>query len=363
MTNDTRTPDEIERDIVDERAQMSSTFNELQKKFSVDTIVNDIGDMVRDQGGELGRMVSQTVGRNPAAVAVVGVGLAWLFLGGDLSQSSNGAGRQSRQPNRNGYRSGMTRWENQSWTQGGYASQSDPSWYGDDHASPGSLSHGRDVARDSRNMGDGDASGGKIGRVRDAAGNVGHAISDAADDLSDTASDLTSRLSEGLEDLSDQARTRVLVARRAAHEARMSSEAMMKQGFRRASNVFEDQPLVVGALAMALGAAFGAMLPHSKFEDAAMGESRDRLFVEAEAEAVFREERDKAMAAAKTIGKTVASEVSSDVKDLESTLGGLLPEGKSASDVVVDHAADAARRIVVGASGKTGQRTPSRSET
>ena len=361
MTNDTRTPDEIERDIVDERAQMSSTFNELQKKFSVDTIVNDIGDMVRDQGGELGRMVSQTVGRNPAAVAVVGVGLAWLFLGGDRSQSSNGAGRQSRQPNRNGYRSGMTRWENQSWTQGGYASQRDPSWYGDDHASPNSLSHGRDVARDGRNTGEVDASGGMIGRVRDAAGNLGHAISDAADGLGDTASDLTSRLSEGLEDLSDQARSRVLVARRAAHEARMSSEAMMKQGIRRASNVFEDQPLVVGALAMALGAAFGAMLPHSKFEDAAMGESRDRLFVEAEA--VFREERDKAMAAAKTVGKTVASEVSSDVKDLDSTLGDLLPEGKSASGVVVDHAADAAKRVVVGATGKTGQRSPSRSET
>ena len=80
MTNDTRTADEIERDIEEERARMSGTINELQKKFSVEAIVSDLGAMFRGQG-EVARSISQTIGRNPAAVALVGVGLAWLFLG------------------------------------------------------------------------------------------------------------------------------------------------------------------------------------------------------------------------------------------------------------------------------------------
>jgi hypothetical protein len=81
MTHDTRTADEIERDIQRERAQMSDSINNLQEKFSVDSIVNDLGNMFRAQGEDLSRTFSQTVGRNPAAVALVGVGLAWLIIG------------------------------------------------------------------------------------------------------------------------------------------------------------------------------------------------------------------------------------------------------------------------------------------
>lgn len=353
MTNDTRTTDEIERDIATERAEMSDTFRDLQNKFSVETIVNDIGDMVRDQGGEIGRRVSQTVGRNPAAVAVIGVGLAWLFLGKDRSDGGHAEGRRSRHRSRHEGDHG--------WSHGGHATEGEPSWYGNVHASPDRRAQGRGAGHDGQYAGQGNSSGGVMGRVRDAADTAGHAISEAAGSWHDKTSDLTARLSHDLEDLSEEARSRVVAARRAAHDARVSSEAMMHTGMRRASNVFEDQPLVVGALALAVGAAFGAMLPHTKLEDDAMGESRDRLF--AEAEAVFREERDKAMAAARKVGKTVTSEVRSDVKDMESTLGDLLPEGKSAGDVIVEHASDAAGRVRDSATDTSGQRDMSRSET
>jgi hypothetical protein len=89
MTNDTRTSDDIERDIVAERAQLSDTINDLKEKFSVDAIFNDIGDMFRGHGGDLGRSLSNTVGRNPAAVVLVGVGLAWLFIGQGRKHSAD----------------------------------------------------------------------------------------------------------------------------------------------------------------------------------------------------------------------------------------------------------------------------------
>ena len=41
MTNDTRTADDIERDIEAERTRMSGTINELQRKFSVEGIVSE----------------------------------------------------------------------------------------------------------------------------------------------------------------------------------------------------------------------------------------------------------------------------------------------------------------------------------
>ena len=76
MTNDTRTADQIERDIEYERAQMTGTINDLQKKFSVEGMINDVRGMFSEQGGDLGRMVIQTVARNPGAVVLTGIGLA-----------------------------------------------------------------------------------------------------------------------------------------------------------------------------------------------------------------------------------------------------------------------------------------------
>lgn len=362
MTNDTRTIDEIERDIADERAQMNDTFDDLQKKFSLDTFVNDLGDMFRDQGGDLGRRVSQTVGRNPAAVAVVGVGFAWLILGKDRTPSAGVTERSSRQGSgRRGVATGRRTRNTDAWTPGGHAAEGLPSWYRNAESVPDRRTNGRGVGHDGQLTDDAETSGGMAERVRDAAGTVRHAISDAAGSWGETASDLTARLSEGLEDLSEESRSRVVSARRAAHEARLSSKAMINKGARRASTFYEDQPLVIGALAAALGAAFGAALPHSKVEDDVMGDSRDRLV--AEAEAVFREERDKAMATARKVGQTVAAEVRSDVKDMGSAVEDLLPEGKSASDVAVDHASDAAGRVAGSATGKSGQSDLNRNKT
>ncbi|MDG3042788.1 DUF3618 domain-containing protein [Roseicyclus marinus] len=346
MPNDTRTPDDIERDIVTERAEMRDTFRDLQKKFSVETILNDITDMARDQGGELGRRVSQTVGRNPAAIAVIGMGLAWLFLGKDRSEGQRDEQHRSPQSSR--------RKADHDWSNGGHATESDPSWYGKTDALPDSDAQSLARGRVGRSADRGDTSDGILGRVRDAAETAGDGMSDAAGNWRDKTLDLTARLSHGLEDLSGEAKSRVVAARRAAHEVRVSSEAMMHKGMRRASTLFEDQPLVVGALAVAAGAAVGAMLPHTRVEDNTMGESRDRLFDEAEA--VFREERDKAMAAAREVGKTVASEVRDDLDDFSEAIGDLLPEDKTAGDVIADHASDAAGRVWNSATGTADKR-------
>ncbi|MBR2656864.1 MAG: DUF3618 domain-containing protein [Loktanella sp.] len=288
MTDNSRTADQIERDINNERAALSDTINDLQDKFSVKAIFNDVSDMFRIQGGDLGRNISDTVSRNPAAVVLTTVGLAWLFLG-----QGNTPMRQQR-------------------------STSDYDWYNADR-----------LAGENRRSGEGNTSETMMHKVRDRAAHMGEA-----------ASDLTDRLSLGLEHLSEDAKSRVLAARRAAHDARDASKEAMQKGSKAATGFFDDQPLVVGALALAVGAAIGGLLPHSKIEDDTMGAASDELY--ANAQAIYREERDKAIA----LAKVAADDVKSELKDVGTDLEGLLPDDKNVGEVIADRTSDAAKRVI-----------------
>ncbi|MBQ2260035.1 MAG: DUF3618 domain-containing protein [Loktanella sp.] len=286
MTSNTRTADQIERDISKERSALSDTLHDLQDKFSVKTIVNDIGDMVRDQGGDLGRAVSDTVARNPAAVVLTTVGLAWLFLG------QGNKPRRARTP----------------------ASDYDWSDQGRGHRAAKSV----DIDDDT----------------------MWQMISHSAATVSDKASELKERLTHGLEDLSEEAKARVLAAREAAHDARQASQEAMQKNTRRASDFFDEQPLVAGALAVAVGAAIGGLIPHTRLEDDTLGATSDKLY--ADAQALYREERDKVRAAAKVAVADVKDEVRKAGDDLQD----MLSEGKNVGDVIADRTADAAKRVI-----------------
>lgn len=312
MTNDTRTADQIETEIAHERARMSDSINDLQEKFSVESIVRDVGDIFRGKNGEIGgdlrRSVADTIGRNPTATALTAVGLMWMFLGpvggSDYRNERLVRNRETHDRNKK---------------YGAFANRSrsddDYFWSGaDDHAP---------------NRGSSD----------EASSGIRGAASDVADGLRERAHDLKDRLAHGTEDFSAEAKTRVVEARQAAHDARVSAEATMKRGGRAAASIFEDQPLVVGALALALGAAIGSVLPHSRIEDDKLGASRDKLF--AEAEAIYREERTKAMA----VLTAVAGEAKEVVLDAGTDIADLVPDAKTTSDTVVDHVSKAGMRI------------------
>ena len=353
MKRNTRSFEEIERDIVKERAEMNTTLNNLKDKFSVDAILDDVGHMFRGQGGEIGRAISQTAGRNPAAVAIVGVGLAWLFLGHDRRTAPRDHDRQSRQT-LSGRRNLPSGWEAESHMSDDMDHPDDWGWYGDDKTMHGRSLQGRGNYSGSRNRsGHG---GGMMGAVKSATSAAGDMASDAADSVRDTTSNLTERLSHGLEDFSEDAKARIMTARRAAHDARVASEATLHKGSRAASDFFVEQPLVVGALAVAVGAALGSMLPHSRMEDDTFGESSDQLF--ANAQAVYREERDKAMAEL----KSAASDVKSEVREMGSELVDSLPDGKVVGRTVADHASDAAKRVLDGDKNATPNTSPGQSK-
>lgn len=173
------------------------------------------------------------------------------------------------------------------------------------------------------------------------------AMSSVARSASDTASALGSRIAEGTEMLSEEARQRVIAARRAAISAGQSTQKTLRRGKQSAGDFFENQPLVVGALAVALGAAIGGLIPRSRFENETFGSRRDRLVQEADR--ILEEEKRKLGAVAQAaVGE--ARNIAASKRDAVSEVTGdrtlaatVLDEAKRVGKQVADTAAEAAK--------------------
>ena len=147
---------------------------------------------------------------------------------------------------------------------------------------------------------------------------------------------LRDRLSEGTDHLSDAARERVVRARAAALDAQRQARQAMHDGSDAAADMFDRQPLVVGALAFAVGAAVAALLPRTRTENSYLGARRDSLMDEAER--VFHEESERARAAL----KSVETEARAAVKDVADTAA---QKAREATDEIAAEAKSAAKDV------------------
>jgi hypothetical protein len=167
-------------------------------------------------------------------------------------------------------------------------------------------------------------------------------------------------LSRGTEDLSEAARERVIVARARAVEMAQKADRSMRAGFARGRDVtqefIEEQPLVAGALAVAVGAALAGALPRTHREDEWLGAKRDDMFDEAER--IFREEKRKAARVAQT-AMSEAADIAEETRDAldasapgsKSAVEALTDEMKKAGDRVANAALDSARDQKLGQPG------------
>ena len=383
MTNDSRTPEEIEREIERERAGLTNTLDDLQDKFSVETIARQFSDQFREHGGDIGRSVTDAVKRNPIALALTGAGLAWLMAGDRAPGRDRMGTRDSydhRDPrNRTNYygdrddHSGLPVAAQQHgvipagqrrdlgpqpgdpskpYYSGEVAWSGDvPSWarHDDDDDTPGLAQRAGDAASRAggRVSGAASSAGSTVaGKAKGAAGAVsdaGHSVASGARDFTsstaDRAAQLRRRLAEGTEDLSEAARERVIAARESAVRARASAASYGREGRDRAVDIFEDQPLVVGALALAVGAAIGAALPRSRTEDRYMGQHRDQLM--ADAERIFAEEKSKLG----KVAQAASDEAKKVLRETKEDADAAAP-GSSAADAFVEKAKASGQRVV-----------------
>lgn len=321
MPNDHRTPDEIERDVERQRSELTDAIEELRSRFSPDAVFREVTRSLGEHGGDMGRAVGQSVKQNPVALALTGVGLAWLIFGRSHDEE---AGRSGSRLSGNGGTMASDSAQNQptgntfgarsygahaaprhhggypSWVETGDRFR-DPDDDGDhggrslgDRASDAASSASEGVSRASHSAASAVRQAGES--VSQAAGKASQGMEDARHAAARRAARVRDQLSHGTERLGETARERVIAARERAMAARYQAGRAARRGWRKgrdtATDFFEEQPLVAGALALAAGAAIASAIPRSRVEDDLIGEESDHLI--GEAERIFDEELHKA---------------------------------------------------------------------
>jgi hypothetical protein len=275
--------DDLTRELREAKGKVAEEITEAKQKVrdatvgKVEHMVHDAKEMVHDAGERVtgaGSTVVDIIKANPVPAALVGIGLGWLIMSARSSSSGDRRRRREFEYSNYGYRD----------TDDYYGFRDD-----DDRRMRGRRGSGRILRQGQRVAG---AAGGAVHRVEDTVSNVGHRVQSSASHLADEASqtahavgDKVSHLAhdavEGAQHLAGGARDRAM---HLAGDVSTQGRRMVRatgRGMRRAEQSVEStlraNPLAVGAVAIAVGAAIGLALPHTRREDEWMGRTKERL--------------------------------------------------------------------------------------
>jgi ElaB/YqjD/DUF883 family membrane-anchored ribosome-binding protein len=270
-TGDTGTDEdntgEIRAQIEQTRSEMSDTINAIQDKLSPDNLKDQAKEMVReatigraeemvnnagDTAKGLKASVMETIRQNPVPAAIAGISLGWLFMN-RANGGSNSQGQYSR-----GYSYDRMRYSS------GYP--------GAGNYSPGyntGYGTGYDGGR-GNSSGIGEMASQAKDTVGDVAAQAKNTVGDVAGQAASTVGDVASQAASTVGDVASQARDTVGdVAGQAQYRAQQATYSLQ--------NMLQDNPLAVGAVAVALGAAVGFIVPETQQEHQLLGQARDTL--------------------------------------------------------------------------------------
>ncbi len=243
--------------IRDARAQLVSNVHEAKENIKED-VVDTIGDAkakvrqatvgrvenmvsdarhvmhdARETVTDAGSSVVDTIRANPIPAALAAVGLGWLIMSGlkGGSRSRSYYGGIDDDGYRFAYRPGQ-----QQRTRG-----------------PRRL-----IAKGGR------VASRAVQDAKDEIGNVGHRVQETAENLVHDAGEAIQRTG---------AKGRRVI-RRAGYQARRAEQSF--------ESTLRENPLAIGAVAVAIGAAIGLALPHTQKEDELMGGAKEKLLGKAE---------------------------------------------------------------------------------
>ena len=251
--NGYETSKDIEREVERTRAHMAETLDELRARMSPGQILDEVLGYAKDSGGgQMMRNLGRSVQDNPAPLLLIGAGVAWMM-------AVSGQGRSYRPDNR---------------------------------ADTGDWAGTMDEASDAARRAGARASEG----IASAAEAVSDTISSAAGAVSETAGDLREGAMRRAHDLRDSASSTIEGVRDAVYRGGDSVYRGGRDLGGSFSALMNDQPLLLGALGIAVGAALGAALPETEAEDRLMGEASDAVKEKASEVAAAGYEKAKAVA-------------------------------------------------------------------
>jgi len=113
------------------------------------------------------------------------------------------------------------------------------------------------------------------GRAREMAGEARHRAEETVTRIQERAGETVTQAQERAGEIAGEVQQR---AEQVTHEA----QRQVQRARGRLETMIDENPLAMGAVALAVGAAIGMMLPGTRHEDRIMGETRDRLMHRAE---------------------------------------------------------------------------------
>lgn len=203
------TTEDIEDEIARTRGEMTDTLTAIERKLSPQQIMDQAVDTMREFLSDRSR-VAQMVRDNPIPLALIGLGLGWMAV----SAATSGESRRAKAGSYESMEGVSPGWSGDE-TGGGYAPGVESPAYG----TAGSAEYSA-----------------KIESAREGMRHAAH-------------------------------RTRGKVAEW-GRQARVSAN----QAADRTRDAYNDHPLTMAALALAAGAAVGALLPRSRMESQTLGE-------------------------------------------------------------------------------------------
>jgi hypothetical protein len=336
-----RSAKEIEREVEATRASVEETVEALKEKMTLGQMVDEAAGYFRSTGGpQLFSNLGSQVRDNPLPLALVGVGLVWLMSGRGRphvrAHLHAGNGRRHQ-----GYASPDYRLMAEQ-DEAVYAGASHPDFAGHSTGADDAWHDGGRSAEHRYGIGNGlrgkahdirDAAGSVAGGIAGAAGSVAGGIAGAASKVASGVGAAASTVGSAGSRIAGGARSGAGAAWRGGGSAyrgasrfgssaygygssayegatrygssayegaagygssayrgmsRFGSSAYdsaSRMGYRARdtfSEVVDREPLVLGALGLAIGAAFAVLAPRTRTEDELIGETRDRFFADVE---------------------------------------------------------------------------------
>ena len=273
-------PDVIRRQIEYTRAQMTGTINQIGERLSPDYLIDKAKTSVREatvgrfkdmsyeanrRMEDMSNSMSDTVRANPLPVALIGLGLGWLLMS---DRSKRQQYEMRGQYGTTGYRY--------------YEGNNDPAALDQVRHRVGDAADAvQDRAADLQDRISGTAQ--RVGEnVSETAQRTGEAVRETAYRMGESVGHTAEMVQERAADMSNQARNE---ADRLAAEARWRAQNGVERTRQTFWEAMEQTPLTLGAIVLIAGAAVGASIPSTEYENRLMGDTRDRLMDEAKTRA------------------------------------------------------------------------------
>ena len=230
-------PATLEREIDQTRANMDRTLGALERKFSPGQLLDEAMSFAREHGGDFTSNLTQSIRDNPMPALLTTVGIVWMVASSNRPRSSMGYDFNDSYKLQRDIERG-----------------SDSAEYDESGDEQGVMSKAGQQAKAAAEG----VIAGAGQRVRAAAEGARQKLAGSRQTLASSRGALESGM------------------RRTTDTAQAQAQRV-REGF---NTLLTEQPLVLGALGIAVGALIGAALPSTEQEDRLLGPVRDRTLSE-----------------------------------------------------------------------------------